>query len=190
MVIVIVGESASGKTTLAKIIEEKQQNYSKIVTYTTRPMRQGESEGIDYHYISDDEFDKLKNSNFFVEYAGYRNWQYGTSANFKSNEDKVVVLTPAGARAMKKYAIKHPDINVVTVYLCVDRRSRLIKSLVRGDDIDEAYRRNLSDVGQFDAFEREADITIHNENFNMSREAVYDNLIGLLTVLNNTKSNI
>lgn len=182
MIVVLVGESASGKSTVAKILEQEQPNFSKVVTYTTRPMRKGEIDGIDYHFINDDEFNKLIEQDFFVEYASYRDWQYGTAINFDKNEDKVIVLTPAGARALKAYAEKHTDIQkyLMVVYLWVDRRSRMVKIIQRGDNIDEAYRRNLSDVGQFDAFEREADFTIKNENYIKNAMEIYSELANLI----------
>ena len=68
----------------------------------------------------------------------------------------------------------------MVVYLWVDRRQRMIKIIQRGDNIDEAYRRNLSDVGQFDAFEREADFTIKNENYKKNAMEIYSELADLI----------
>lgn len=184
MIVVLVGESASGKSTVAKMLEQKQPTFSKVVTYTTRPIRDGEIDGVDYHFITDEKFDELVKQNFFVEHASYRDWQYGIAINFDKNEDKVIVLTPAGARALKTYVEKHTELQkyLMVVYLCVDRRSRMIKIIQRGDNIDEAYRRNLSDVGQFDAFEREADFTIKNENYIKNAMEIYSELANLIKV--------
>lgn len=163
MIVILCGASASGKTTLANYIVEHTDNFSKVVTYTTRPPREGEVNGIDYYFLTNEKFDELKNAGFFVEYAKYRDWQYGTGVNFDKNENKIVVLTPAGARAFLNNGELKDHVRVI--YLDVDRRSRLIKLLSRGDDIEEAYRRNLSDVGMFDAFEREADYVLHNNKY-------------------------
>ncbi len=182
MIVVLVGESASGKSTVAKILEQEQPNFSKVVTYTTRPMRDGEVDGIDYNFINNEKFNELVAQDFFVEHASYRDWQYGTAINFNKDEDKVIVLTPAGARALRVYAEKHTELQkyLMVVYLWVDRRSRMIKIIQRGDNIDEAYRRNLSDVGQFDAFEREADFTIKNENYKKNAMEIYSELADLI----------
>ena len=166
IIIVLVGESASGKSTLANAFIKINPGFTKVVTYTTRPMRQGEVDGVDYHFLSEDDFNKRKENGFFVEYASYRGWQYGSAINFKSSEDKIIVLTPAGARALLKVGELRRDLRII--YLDVDRRSRLIKLLQRGDDIEEAYRRSLSDVGQFDAFNREADYVIYNKQYEKS----------------------
>ena len=174
MIVILVGESASGKSTLAANLQEFE-GFSRIVTYTTRPPRDGERDGIDYHFVTDEKFNEMIANNEFVEYASYRGWQYGTAINSKITEDIVVVLTPAGARAFRKFAAEHPELelDIFVVYLMVDRRSRLVKLLERGDDIEEAYRRSLSDVGQFDAFEREADYIMHNDKYCLSSDDVY-----------------
>ena len=62
------------------------------------------------------------------------------------------------------------DINVVSFYINVPRRDRLIKILQRGDNIEESYRRNLSDVGQFDGIEDEVDFVLYNEGYQKSIE--------------------
>lgn len=158
--LVIVGESASGKSTLQNLIT-KEFNHNKIVTYTTRPIRAGEIDGFSYHYISDEEFLRLDSEGFFVETAEYNGWHYGTPFNECSDSNDVnAVLTPAGLRALKRKGIK-----TVSIYLKVDRRSRLIKILERGDNIEESYRRNLSDVGQFDSIEKEVDYVIDNSGY-------------------------
>lgn len=182
MIVILVGESASGKSTVAKILEQEQPNFSKVVTYTTRPKRKDEANGVDYHFISDEKFNELIDRKFFVEHASYRDWQYGTAINFDKDEDKVIILTPAGARAFRAYAEKNPELKkyLMVVYLYVDRRSRMIKIIQRGDNIDEAYRRNLSDVGQFDAFDKEADYTIKNENYSKSVMEIYCELANLI----------
>jgi len=174
MIVILVGASASGKTTLATNLQEFE-GFSRIVTYTTRPPRDGEQDGVDYHFVTDEKFNEMIENNEFVEYANYRGWQYGTAINSKITEDVVIVLTPAGARAFRKFATNHPELelDIFVIYLVVDRRSRLIQLLERGDDIEEAYRRSLSDVGQFDAFEREADYIMYNDEYCLSSDNVY-----------------
>lgn len=146
-------------------------------------MRAGETDGIDYHFIDNNTFNDLKRNNFFIEYAQYREWQYGTAANFSKNEDKIVILTPAGARALRRYAKQRNLLDSIRViYLNVDRRSRLVNILKRGDNIEEAYRRSLSDVGQFDSFEKEADKTLHNENYVLSIDELCNDLITYIEI--------
>ena len=91
--IVIVGQSASGKTTLAKEYEE-WLGFKRIVTYTTREPRQNEQDGIDYHFITDKLFERLNADGFFAETAEYNGWKYGSAKKDYVN-NTVAVLTPS-----------------------------------------------------------------------------------------------
>lgn len=160
--IVLVGESASGKSSIERYLMDNYR-YKKIVSYTTRSPRLGEVDGIDYHFVSVEEFKRLKENGFFAETAVYNNWHYGT-AKEDCTDDKIAVLTPHGLRQISKV----DGIRAISFYINVPRRDRLIKILQRGDDIEEAYRRSLSDVGQFDGIEDEVNYVISNEGYKKS----------------------
>lgn len=160
--IVLVGESASGKSSIEKYFVENY-GYKKIVSYTTRQPRKGEVDGVDYHFVSTEKFISLKEQGFFAENAQYNGWYYGV-AKEDCTDDKVAVLTPHGLRQVSKIN----DINIISFYINVPRRDRLIKILQRGDSIEESYRRNLSDVGMFDGIEDEVDFVIYNDGYNKS----------------------
>lgn len=159
--IVLVGESASGKSSIER--ELVALGFNKIVTYTTRPMRKEDVDGETYHFITEEQFNDMIEKDLFAEYASYNGWQYGTAKEDCTN-DKVVVLTPHGLRQLKK----NKDLHIISFYIDVPRRDRLIKILERGDDIEESYRRNLSDVGQFDGIKDEVDYVIPNEGYSWS----------------------
>lgn len=162
--IVLVGESASGKSSIERNLVENH-GFNKVVSYTTREPRQGEIDGVDYHFIDTKKFLELKEQSFFAETAMYNGWYYGT-AKSDCTDDKVAVLTPHGLRQVSKIE----GINVVSFYINVPRRDRLIKILQRGDNIEESYRRNLSDVGQFDGIADEVDYVIDNPNYHLNIE--------------------
>ncbi len=160
MTLIIVGESGSGKSTLAKTVQ-LYDGYESVVVYTTRPPREGEIDGIDYHFISDEEFLKRKSEGFFAEYSEYRGWYYGTAKEDYTTGKKIVaVLTPRGMRQIKKSLD-----DVFAVHIQVDRRDRMIALLERGDSIEEAYRRNVSDLGQFDGVDDEVDLIVNNDGY-------------------------
>lgn len=69
----LIGESASGKSTVEKILHDKY-GYKKIVSYTTRQPREGEVNGKDYFFVDDVNFEELKASGFFAETAYYNGW--------------------------------------------------------------------------------------------------------------------
>ena len=165
--LVIVGESASGKSTLVDMLVHANPGYHKIITYTTRPIRNGEQDGVSYHFVSEETFNEMVEKNKFIEHANYRGWQYGLPKEECVDDYAVAVVTPTGLRALKGQGF-----DVKSVYLYVDRRSRLINLLCRGDDIEEAYRRNLSDVGMFDGIEAEVDYVIENSKYHMDEKQV------------------
>ena len=92
--IVLVGASASGKTEIAKILYKK--GYKKCVTTTTRQIRPSEVNGIDYHFITKEDFNKLLLENAFLEVTKYQNNLYGLQKkDIISNG--VAILDPNGA---------------------------------------------------------------------------------------------
>lgn len=164
--ICLVGESGAGKSSVEKILCERY-GYKKIVSYTTRSPREGEFEGSDYHFVRERRFEEMKSSNQFAEFAIYNGWQYGIGIE-DCTEDKVVVVTPHGMRMIKKLLGE----KVFAVYIDVPRRDRLIKILQRGDNIEEAYRRSLSDVGMFDGIKDEANCLIQNPDYMLSLDNI------------------
>lgn len=179
--IILVGESASGKSSIEKYFVDNY-GYSKVVSYTTRAPRKGEVDGVDYHFISEQLFLNLKTQGFFVETAIYNGWHYGTAIEDCTN-DKIAVLTPHGLRQIKETE----GINAISFYINVPRRDRLIKILQRGDDIEEAYRRSLSDVGQFDGIVDEVNYVINNEGYVKSIKEMAEEVKFLIDIINNTE---
>ena len=171
--IVIVGESASGKSTLAKEYEN-WLGFKRIVTYTTRQPRQNEKEGVDYYFIDEAEFKRLDKKGFFAETAEYNGWKYGSAKKDYTN-NTVAVLTPRGLRSVKRNGVK-----CTSIYLDVPRRDRLIKCLSRQDNIEEAYRRSLSDVGQFDGIADEVDYILKNPNYEKTPEELITELTEMM----------
>lgn len=77
--IILAAPSGAGKSSfIEKICAEKPVLFDTI-TYTTRAMRKGESQGVPYYFVSEDEFSSKKDDNFFVEWARVHNHFYGTS---------------------------------------------------------------------------------------------------------------
>ena len=171
--IVLVGESACGKSTIEKILSQ-DYGLKKTVSYTTRPPRCGEINGIDYNFISKEEYVKKFNKGFFVETGAYNGWFYGTTKEQYSS-NTVCVLTPHGLRQIKKH-LKDSDLSITSVYIKIPRRDRLIKILQRGDDIDEAIRRNQTDVGQYDGIEDEVDFIIENKGYHRNADDIAEEI--------------
>jgi len=78
LLIVLTGKTASGKDTILAKLRQKYPNLHKIITTTSRHKRRGEENGVDYHFITKEEFRKKIDSKDFVEFVEYGSNMYGT----------------------------------------------------------------------------------------------------------------
>ena len=141
--LILVGPSASGKTQIVKILREKY-GLNKMVTYTSRAMRPGEIEGVDYFFLTKEEFEKRINEGFFIEHVVYNGNYYGTSLSQVSS-DKVVILEPTG---LKHYLDKIRD-EVIVVFLRCSREIVRLRMQARSDDPQVIEKRLILDEKVF-----------------------------------------
>lgn len=156
--VIIVGKTGTGKTTLANHLAENF-GYTKVVTCTTRKPREGEEDGVDYYFLSDEEFADADRSNRFFETTSYtingETTRYGSvRESYLKKEDTVVVLDPLGTLSLLQHneiVKRHPLIVWLDIpdYIAV---SRLID---RGDDLDLAAKRFAADNKNFGIFEKQ-----------------------------------
>lgn len=169
--LILVGPSASGKTELLKVLIKKH-NMKKLVTYTTRPMRVGEVNGVDYYFLNKEDFIEKEKNNFFFETVNYNNNYYGTSKNDFSN-DKAVILEPVG---LQKYIDEAKDKIVIVVLSCA---SDILynRMIMRGDSAESIKKRINGDINWFtDELFKKADLVIDTSYSNLEEDAqkVYD----------------
>ena len=133
--IVLAGASASGKTEAAKVLASKY-GITKVITTTTRPMRQNEVNGRDYFFVTPERFEEMIKEGRFVEYTNYNGHMYGSTKD-QISSDKCVVIDPAGLRA---YISLH-DPNIITFFLDSKEETRYKRMLERGDSEENAKSR-------------------------------------------------
>ena len=150
MIIVLVGKTASGKTTVANELC-KHHGYKRIITYTTRPMRENEVQDVDYHFISDEQFNKMVENNEFTEYKRYNTahgvWSYGsiiTLGQEYSDDCYVIILTPQGLKDLSKKISRY-----IAFYLNVDFKTQLERLKKRGDEEQQIIKRLKNDAKDF-----------------------------------------
>ena len=169
--ILLTGPSASGKTEIAKVLS-KLYGIKKVVTHTTRPMRIGEVQDVDYHFVSKEEFLALQEQNYFVETTFYNNNYYGTSKK-EIADDKVLVVDPNGKNAFLALN-DHKNIFFFIEANAELRRKRMIE---RGDSEDCIKQRLLRDESWFNEKSKEGvNYIVENENKTLEEIAkeIYD----------------
>lgn len=134
--IVLVGHIASGKTSIARALENK--GYRRIITYTTRPPKKGEVDGVDYHFITETDFLHKQRKGFFAEGTGYDTifgyWRYGSAfEDYQAKDKTVIVLNPRGVLNLKTKAF--------VVHLDINEDMLISRAVERGDNIEEVRRR-------------------------------------------------
>lgn len=168
MLTMIMARSAAGKTTIVDRMTEKY-GYEKVVTSTTRPMRPGEIDGKDYHFLTPEEFDAMESRNEFAESKAYHPasggvWKYGSAIpkDYLDDDRKhLLIVTPAGVRDIKAHFGKDAE-KILTVYLRVPEKELERRLRARGDDTKEAERRIRADRDDFKDAEKDADVVIEN----------------------------
>ena len=164
-IIVLLGKSNAGKTTLAKQIEE-ELGYEKIVTCTTRPKRKGEKEGIDYHFLTVEESKRLIEKGEMLEYEIFNDWIYSTRfCDIDLNKKQVIVLNPSGYKTLKN---KFPD-NVLGIYIKPNFFTRIHRIINRDrGGYKESVRRFLADEKDFKNIDKLSKTHILKANNNAS----------------------
>lgn len=171
MLVTISGKSASGKSEIAEALSEC--GYKRVITSTTRAKREGEVDGVDYYFLSNEDFLRRIENNQFLEYEVYSGGRlYGTTLSEISkaindrDDDYVIVLTPGGVRALQK---EFGEDNFVSLYIEASDAIRVKRYIDRvGEDkitsaeLSECFERVQRDLGMFQGFEREVDYTFTN----------------------------
>lgn len=165
--IILVGASASGKTEVAKMLGTLFQ-MKKVITHTTRPLRDGEQDGVDYYFVSREEFLALAKMNFFVETTEYNGNYYGTSHK-ELADNKVLILDPNGLRSFTKLH----DARIVSFFMHATRETRRIRMIKRGDKIEEAIKRIATDDQKFDEnAKNDCDFVVDSEKQSIKKVAL------------------
>lgn len=146
--ILILGQTASGKDTLRKKLIEK--GLRPAICYTTRPPRPYEKNGVDYHFVALQEFEKLEDEGFFIESEPFRVhngeiWKYGKSHRTIEDAD-VFIVTPTGISNMLK-KLNREMFWIVEVE--AKPEIRFERLVFRGDDSAEVNRRMKADAQDF-----------------------------------------
>lgn len=141
MIIVITGLILAGKSTLSKFLID--WGYKPVLEYTTRPMREGEKDGEDYHFVDDETFDKMNAKDEFAETLFIETvfglWKYGARKEDMKNEYILV----CGPTQMEQ--LLNAGVPMLSVLLDIDKETAQKRAAKRGDNLEEFERRFRSD---------------------------------------------
>ena len=172
---IIEGPSGTGKGTVIKEILARDPHIKFSVSVTTRPPRKGEVNGVDYYFISDEEYDRLKTEDAFYEYVDSQyGSRYGTLRSevdsfINVGEDVLFDLDWMGARQMKEKA----GADAVTIYLLPPSIREVRRRLEgRGTDSREVIEKRMDLVLEKISHWNEFDYVVVNEELEDTVEKI------------------
>lgn len=185
----IMGRSGSGKDTIYKKILEnekiKEKNINEIIKYTTRPIRDGEINGKEYNFLTDEEFEKIKLDGCFIETREYNTvhgiWKYATGIEMIEDFSYIGIGTLESYKSLKE---KYGDI-ICPIYISVDENILYERAVERAKDdpsqsIEEVERRFNADKIDFSKEKiKELNLGVSFDN-NHNIEACVTNIINYI----------
>lgn len=182
--LLLCGRSCAGKSTIQK--ELIKMGMQSVVTYTTRIPREGETDGVDYHFITREEFLDKERQGFFAEIAYYDvatgdRWYYG-SAKEDLTDDKVIIVNPYGLRQLQKIT----SLNPIAFYITAKEETIWNRLRERGDNAAEARRRLNMDDEDFKDIDKEIDFSFSND-LGLKPELLAEMILYTYNKINNLK---
>ena len=181
--IIVVGPSGVGKSTLVDKITAELPVLFDTVTYTTRPMRKGEREGVPYHFVNENRFKELINKDFFIEWAKVHNKMYGTPREQIDSaiQNGRVVIMDVDVQGAKTFRQKYP--NSYTIFVRPPSLDELRYRIKNRDEMSDdelevrmgSARVEMEQAADFDLQFTNADLDIAYEQFKKIIEELVKN---------------
>ncbi len=174
---VITAPSGAGKTSLIEAVMREDPSLKISVSYTTRPPRPGEKNGVDYHFIDDATFLAMQNRGEFVESAEVHGYRYGTSKNVildavTRGEDLLLEIDWQGAQQVRKL---YPDcVGIFILPPSIEELERRMRA--RGQDTDAVIRRRVENAHGELLHAGEFKYAIINKDFDTARRQLAETI--------------
>lgn len=166
-IIALCGKAGAGKDFLLNRICANHPEFYKIISNTTRPMREGEKDGISYHFLTDEEF--LKKT--YIEETIFRGWHYGTATdNLSPDKINIGVFNRSGVEALRRMN----NIELLDIFVFATDKERVIRQLTREEnpDVKEIIRRFGTDEEDFASFDIAPNHTILNHDADVAIQGI------------------
>lgn len=157
MKLILVGKAAAGKDFLKNRLVAK--NFKPGISCTTRLPRHNEVDGVDYHFMTEDQFKETIDSGEMLEHMIFNNWYYGLTKEEFEKAD-VMIMSKDGLDVLPK---DYRD-RCMVIFLDPPRITRVERLEHRNDPNDSIVRRMNTDDEQFKDF-RDYDLKVRNEDF-------------------------
>ena len=148
MLVILSGVSGAGKDTIKKELIKRMDNVISLPSFTSRQPREGEEEGVQYHFITREEFLEKINNDEFYEYDLHHNNYYGTSRklmNEKIQSGKIIVKDIEVNGTENLLQLLKDETKIVPIFLKVEREELKRRLIARGDSLtDEEIELRLS----------------------------------------------
>lgn len=154
----MMGKSSSGKDTLYQKVLERLPQIHRVVPYTTRPIREGEQDGVEYHFVDDKQLAKLETDGKIVELRAYNTvhgiWKYFTVDDGQIDLEQGDYLLIGTLETYEKIREYYGAEHLVPIYIEVEDGERLARALERErrqavPKYKEMCRRFLADEEDF-----------------------------------------
>lgn len=160
MLIILTGKTASGKDTVISKLLSLLPGFKKVVTTTSRPPRDGEQSGVDYFFISREDFKQKIERGNFIEYVEYGGNFYGTEKTqlMDANQDLIWKIDPSRAGKIRELI----DSRVLVIYLTVDDSVVLERLRKRGFSQEDINKRMSEDQKLWEEYKDSYDFVVKN----------------------------
>jgi guanylate kinase len=172
---VLSSPSGAGKSTISRMLRESDDGVALSVSATTRPMRPGEVDGVDYHFVTDPQFDEMVAAGEFLEWAHVFGHRYGTLKRevLKTIEEGRDVLLDIDWQGTQQ--LKQVDPDIVRVFILPPSMVELERRLrTRGTDSDEVIRKRMDRAAAEISHWAEYDYVLINNDAEKCRELVHN----------------
>ena len=159
--IILIGESGSGKTTILNELEKR--GFKKAINHTTRPKRKTDDELNEYKFLSKEEFNKMWNEGKLLQRAEFNNEFYGISIDSLKTDIACISITDSVKDIKKRVEeLNIKNVDIKTFYIYVPEEERINRMLKRGDSLEAINKRLEIDKEKFREAKTVADYIIEN----------------------------